>query len=167
MDSRRFTRTAKGQDEISHGRKTLKGKMRTVLFLIDSNKLADVLSEQVALIGGPPGALAHLLAQGYIQEVGQVVAAGNEVAAPASDPARVNDELANFQVAKIFMNDTVVDTLGIRAFLFTLRLERCATRAELMAILPDYTDALGKKLDRPAVHALVERTRELLSPSAS
>ena len=28
--------------------------------------------------------------------------------------------------------------LGIRAFLFTLRLERCATRADLKALLPDY-----------------------------
>jgi hypothetical protein len=37
------------------------------------------------------------------------------------------------------MNDTIVDTLGIRAFGSTLRLERCATRADLVALLPDYT----------------------------
>jgi hypothetical protein len=29
-------------------------------------------------------------------------------------------------------------------------------------LLPDYTEALVRKLDRPAARALVERTRELL-----
>lgn len=70
MDSRRLARTAKGHDEITNRRKSLKGKMRTVLFLVDPNKPADVVSQQVTLIGGPPDALAQLLAQGYIEEVG-------------------------------------------------------------------------------------------------
>ena len=60
------------------------------------------------------------------------------------------------------MNDTIVDALGIRAFGFTLKLERCATADDLVPLLPAYTEALLKKLDREAVRALVERTRELL-----
>ena len=49
------------------------------------------------------------------------------------------------------------------AFGFTLRLERCATTEDLVAILPSYAEALLKKLDRDATRALVERTRELLA----
>lgn len=71
MDSRRFARTAKGRDEISSGRKSLTGKMRTVLFLIEPSKPADAISEQVALIGGPQDALVQLLAQGYIEQVAE------------------------------------------------------------------------------------------------
>jgi hypothetical protein len=78
-------------------------------------------------------------------------------------PLSVEEEVANFRIAKAFMNDTIVDALGIRAFAFTLRLERCSTRDDLTALLPDYTEALLKKLERPAVRALVDRTRELVT----
>jgi len=60
------------------------------------------------------------------------------------------------------MNDTIVDTLGIRAFVFTLRLERCATRADLKALLPDYVRFVTKKLGQPDAAVLIERSRELL-----
>jgi hypothetical protein len=157
MDSRRFGRTPKGQSEISQGHKSLKGKLRTVLFLVDAGKTADDIQRQVLLIGAPPDSIAQLVAAGYVAEVGQ---AG---APPAEAAASVDDRVANFRVAKAFMNETIVDALGIRAFGFTLRLERCATTEDLVAILPSYAEALLKKLDRDATRALVERTRELLA----
>ena len=72
------------------------------------------------------------------------------------------ERVANFRVAKTFMNDTIVDALGIRAFGFTLKLERCSTAEDLINLLPAYTESLLKKVDREAARALVERTRELL-----
>jgi DNA-binding FrmR family transcriptional regulator len=176
MDNRRVARTAKGQDEIANRRKSLKGKLRTVLFLIDPGKPVDAILEQIALIGAPADALAQLAAEGYIEETGGQ-GAGTFAAAPAPvaqagdsapegaplPPMSVEDEVASFRVAKAFMNDTIVDALGIRAFTFTLRLERCSTRDDLSALLPDYTEALLKKLERPAVRALVDRTRELIN----
>jgi len=156
MDSRRFARTQKGHDEIVNQRKTLKGKLRTILFLVDPGKPANAIQQQVALMGGPPDALAQLVADGYIAEVG----GGAPSVAPAA--SATDDELASFRVAKAFMNDAIVDALGMRAFVFTLRLERCATRADLAALVPDYTQALAKKLDKNALGAIVERTRELL-----
>jgi DNA-binding FrmR family transcriptional regulator len=179
MDNRRVARTAKGQDEIANRRKSLKGKLRTVLFLIDPGKPVEAILEQVALIGAPADALAQLAAEGYIEETsGQgagSIASGTAFqdsrprdanAAPQA-PLSIEDEVANFRLAKAFMNDTIVDALGIRAFTFTMRLERCVTRDDLAALLPDYTTALLKKLERPAVRALVDRTRELLSTGQS
>lgn len=64
------------------------------------------------------------------------------------------------------MNETVVDVLGIRAFFFTLRLERCATLADLSALLTDFATALAKKLDAEAARALVQHARELVSSRA-
>jgi hypothetical protein len=54
------------------------------------------------------------------------------------------DELARFRAAKQFINDTVVDALGVRAFMFTLKLERCSTLADLVDMLPDYAKAIAK-----------------------
>jgi DNA-binding FrmR family transcriptional regulator len=176
MDNRRVARTAKGQDEIANRRKSLKGKLRTVLFLIDPGKPVDAILEQIARVGAPADALAQLAAEGYIEEMGgqgaRTFAAAPAPVAEASESARegaplspvpVEDEAASFRVAKTFMNNTIVDALGIRAFTFTLRLERCSTRDDLSALLPDYTEALLKKLERPAVRALVDRTRELIN----
>src|SRR5664279_826460 len=69
MDNRRVARTAKGQDEIANRRKSLKGKLRTVLFLIDPGKPVDAILEQVALIGAPADSLAQLVTEGYIEEI--------------------------------------------------------------------------------------------------
>jgi hypothetical protein len=159
MDSRRFGRTPKGHSEISQGHKSLKGKLRTVLFLVDAGKTADDIQRQVLLIGAPPDSIAQLMAAGYVAEVGQA----GQTGVPAEAAASTDDRVANFRVAKAFMNETIVDALGIRAFGFTLRLERCATTEDLIAILPSYAEALLKKLDREATRALVERTRELLA----
>ena len=156
MDSRRFGRTAKGHEEITQGRKSLKGKLRTVLFLIEAGKSVDDIQRQVLLIGAPADAIAQLAEAGYIAEIGQP-------GAPMPESAQtLDDRIASFRVAKAFMNETIVDALGIRAFGFTLRLERCATADDLIAMMPAYTEALLKKLDREATRALVERMRELL-----
>lgn len=168
MDSRRFGRTAKGQAEIAQGGKSLRGKLRTVLFLIDANKPLVDIEQQVKLIGAPVDAIDQLVAGGYIAEIGSAgspIAAGAPVAmAPTTPTAQLSPEerMTNFRVAKTFMNETIVDALGIRAFGFTLKLERCSTAEDLIALLPTYTEALLKKLDREATRALVERTRELL-----
>lgn len=152
----RFGRTEKGQEEISHSKKTLPAKLRTVLFLIDAHKDIREIQRKIVLIGAPQDALQQLVNGGYVAPV-------TEFNAPIIDgPVSIEDQLAAFRVAKAFMNETVVDALGIRAFMFTLKLEKCATAADLATLLPDYAQALLKKLDREPARALVERTRELL-----
>jgi len=172
MDDRRFDKTTQGHEEITRGRKTLRGKLRTVLFLVDTSKTADQIQGQIQLIGAPPDALAQLEAGGYIQPVaksGAGPAALVSAPAPAepASPSEPGDALETFRVAKAFMSDTAVDALGIRAFGLTRRMERCATLADLEAILPDFASALSKKLDTNAVDALVERAKELASAGRS
>lgn len=157
MDSTRYARTPKGHDEIAQGRKNLRGKLRTVLFLVDAAKGADELGRQIARIGAPADALAQLAADGYVEPV------GGESFAPPPGEGSVGDRIGRFRIAKAFMNESIVDARGIRAFAFTLKLERCATAADLAALLPDYANALVKSLDREAARALVEHARELVA----
>jgi hypothetical protein len=69
MDGRRFERTAQGHEEITQGRKTLRGKLRTVLFLVEASKSSDDVQAQIDLIGAPADSLAQLEAGGYIRQV--------------------------------------------------------------------------------------------------
>lgn len=161
MEAERYGRTAKGHEEIGQSKKSLPAKLRTVLFLIDADKDVREIQRQILLIGAPVDALTQLVNGGYVAPVTQFNA---PIRAGA---VSIEDQLAHFRIAKAFMNETVVDALGIRAFMFTLKLEKCATAQDLGTLLPDYAQALLKKLDREAVRALVERTRELLAAAGA
>jgi hypothetical protein len=155
----RFAKTDKGLEEIRSRGKNLRGRMRTMLILIDPSKTVDELRASAARIGVEPEFLDTLLRDGYVAAV-----AGTE-GAPAAQAPRVvsRDELARFRAAKSFINETVVDALGVRAFLFTLKLERCSTREELAALLPDYAKSIRKFRGEAETRLLVERATELLS----
>lgn len=155
---RHYTKTEKGMDEIGQRRNNLRGKMRTMLILVDPAKPAEALLDQGVRIGVAPDFLDTLLREGYVAPVSTapvaIEAAGNDVP---------EDELARFRRAKSFMNETVVTALGIRAFMFTLRLERCVTRVDLGELLPDYQKALRKVATELEARALEDRMRELLA----
>jgi len=51
---------------------------------------------------------------------------------------------------------------GFRAFFFTLKLEKCFTRAELAALLPDYDAAVKKGKDPEVARLMSQRARALL-----
>ena len=138
----------------------MRGKPRTLLFLIEPGKPLEVIQQHAAQIGASSDALAQLIADGYVVELRPGVTAPG--APDADSGASGLGEVERFRIAQAFMNNTIVDALGIRAFMFTLRLERCATRSDLKALLADYASLLVKKLDRERARALIERTQELL-----
>jgi hypothetical protein len=156
-DATRYAKTDKGTEEIRSRGKNLRGRLRTMLILIDPSKTGDELRASASQIGVEPDFLDMLLRDGYIVALG-----GTE--SPDDAPRVVSrDELARFRAAKAFINETVVDALGVRAFLFTLKLERCSTRDDLAALLPDYAKAIRKFRGESETRLLVDRATELLS----
>jgi hypothetical protein len=156
----RYTKTEKGAEEISKRRKNLPQRMRTMLILVDPSKTAAELATQAAQLGVPADFLQTLMSEGFIAPVGAAGAAAPGAGAHGGDGS--GDELARFRKAQAFMNETIVNALGIRAFMFTLKLEHCSTRADLTAVVPDYVKALRKGTDDTEARVLVDRLRELL-----
>jgi hypothetical protein len=158
-DTTRYAKTNKGAEEIRSRGKNLRGRARTMLILIDPSKTGDELRASAAQIGVEPDFLDALVREGYI------VAVSGSDSGPAEAAPRVvtKDELARFRAAKEFINETVVDALGVRAFFFTLKLERCSTRAELAELLPEYAKAVAKGRGETETRLLVDRATELLS----
>ena len=157
-DMTRYAKTDRGTAEISQRRKNLVGRIRTMLILIDPSRTAEELRAQAAQIGAPPDFLETLVRDGYLVPV-----AGSERAAADEEGHTVSDrELLRFRRAKAFINETIVDAMGVRAFLFTLKLERCVTCDELAALLPDYEKSVGKFRDEAQTRLLVRRAQELL-----
>ena len=77
-------------------------------------------------------------------------------------PALANDEPERYRVARKFLNDTAVDALGVRAFFFTLKLEKCSTRADLQLLLAEYERLVTKGSGEAAARVLSARAGELL-----
>lgn len=130
-----------------------------MLILIDPAKTADELRASAARIGVEPDFLEALVRDGYIA----VVAGSDSGPAEAAPREVTKDEFARFRAAKAFLNETVVDVLGVRAFMFTLKLERCSSRAELALLLPDYAKAIAKGRGEAETRLLVDRAGELLA----
>ena len=158
-DATRHAKTEKGITEIRSRGKNLRARMRTMLILVDPSKTSDELHASASQIGVEASFLETLVRDGYV-----VAVAGPHSTPSAAVPRTVTkDELSRFRAAKAFINDTVVDALGVRAFMFTLKLERCSTRAELARLLPDYAKAIAKACGESETRLLVERATELLA----
>jgi len=160
VDTTRYAKTEKGVAEIHSRGQTLRGRIRTMLILIDPSKTLDELRASAAQLGVGGDFLEVLVRDGYVVAITGPQA---PAASPATSPTVTRDELERFRAAKAFINETIVDALGVRAFLFTLKLERCTTREDLGRLLPDYAKAIRKFRGEAESRLIVERAKELLA----
>jgi len=157
-DSTRYTKTEKGAEEIRARGKNLRGRTRTMLFLVDPSKTGDELRASASRIGVDADFLDTLVREGYVVPISRAERGSAETVSYTV----TKDELARFRAAKAFINDTVVDALGVRALMFTLRLERCATRQDLAKLLADYEKQISKARSEAETQLLVQRAGELI-----
>jgi hypothetical protein len=59
------------------------------------------------------------------------------------------------------MSDTVREHLGLRGYFLQLKVERCSDVGELMALVPDFSAALGKARDVGFATEMERRFRTL------
>ena len=165
-DSTVFVKSRAGVEEVKGRKLKLSPKLRTLLILIDGSKPVGVLNAESAALGAPPDALEQLERQGLIERVGAAPLPNPQerravVRGPSADPARL-DPVARFRAAQKLMNETVVNALGLKAFFFTLKLEKCSNVEDLRGLLGDYRSALAKASGDAEAEVLSRRVRELL-----
>jgi hypothetical protein len=175
-----FVKTPAGVEEVASRERRLPPRLRTLLILVDGALSAAQLRDAGAKLGAPQDCLDLLEAQGLIARSNglatrpNAAAAASVVSASTADPTTRPeppprlpsvapvDPVQRFLQTKKLMNDTAVDALGLRAFLFTLKLEKCATVADLQAMLPDFGKALSKSLEPAKVQRLLAEFRTRL-----
>jgi hypothetical protein len=158
MDSGQIViKTALGADEVKSRSRKLPQRLRTMLVMIDGSMNVAQLQAAAATLGVPSDFLDELQRQGFVAPKG----AGERIPDTVSDAQ--SSDVDRFRVAQRFMNDTVVDALGFRAFFFTLKLERCFNLADLRALLDDYDKAIRKGIDPDVATFLSGRARQLIA----
>lgn len=146
-------KTLHGQRELVDRRHKLHARSRSLLIAVHGEQTAAELKRQFAALGDVGGILDELAALGLISTDLQATAAA---AAP-------DTELPPLQLARAFINETAVAALGLRAFLFTLKLERCYTKAELTELLPEYRRVLAKAKSDEFAAGMTARAQQILA----
>jgi hypothetical protein len=153
-----YAKTAAGSEEVKSRKRKLAPKLRTMLILIDGAKPVLILREEAAALGVPADFIEQLEGQGLVAPVAGTGAPGASPAAPGAGM----DPVAHFRMAQKFMNDTAVTALGIKAFFFTLKMEKCATVEDLRGMVEPYREAIAKASGEAEADVLVRRLKEIL-----
>jgi hypothetical protein len=163
-----FVKTTLGSDELKSRARRLPSRVRTMLIMVDGMQTLAQLNAAAASIGAPEACMAFLLEQKLIEAKHKpaprapATEAVQAVDVPIEFEAPELTNAARYLAAQKLMNDSAVDALGLRAFFFTLKLERAFNCEDLRTALPDFGKALAKGKD-PAAAALIEaRVRVLL-----
>ncbi|HUS24900.1 MAG TPA: hypothetical protein VM369_08120 [Candidatus Binatia bacterium] len=137
-----YRRTERGDAEVKAKNLRLSPKLRAGLFFFDRPRtLADI--EAIAqTLGLKPDFHNELVSLKLVALAGM---GGAEGEAPAA--AEPDDPLERYRMAHQFMNDTVVAALGLKSYLFVLKMERCATLADLRTLSEEHRAAIAKALD--------------------
>lgn len=147
-------KTDAGRDEIQSRALKLPNVLRSILLMVDGQRNVGQLRGVIAGLKGPDDALDQLEALGLIAAPRSLAAAAAatipEVVRPAASPAPAPSAVAGatgYSALYALMSETVRDHLGLRGYFLQLKVERCSDVGDLLALLPDFTAALGKAKD--------------------
>jgi hypothetical protein len=133
--------------------------------MIDGRHAIGEILDQTAKLGMPATALKELIDGEFVTNVSASTIRASMPGVPAAAvPSAAGDasDIERYIRAQKFMNDTIVDALGIKAFFFTLKLERCNNIADLQALVDAYGKALEKSMGGDMAQLAIRRVRDLL-----
>lgn len=171
MDSMQiYVKTPLGVEEIQDRKLHLAPRLRTMLIMVDGRKSVASLEKDAAKFSCPGDFIESLLAAGLIVKAGAAQSAAALVAASSTGVQSVTpteappalDGYAKFRLAKDFMNNAVVNSLGIKGFFFTLKLERAGTVVDLRGLVKPFQDAITKASDEAEAKILTEQLLKYL-----
>ena len=173
-----LTKTVRGAEALRTRSADLPQRLRTALILVDGQHSVAALRSAASQAGAPPESLETLLELGLVQvhvhANSQAQAAPiAALSAPAPAPAVSAPEPSALSVpercslASKAMNEAVVDAVGLRAFFMTLKIEKCATPADLLAVLPEVMRASADSAPRGATCAAFPACRTPTTSSAA
>lgn len=152
-------KTDAGNRELAQRAHKLSSRVRSLLIVIHGTETVAQLTQNFQAFGDVGASLQELAALGLIA----VRSGGTTTPAPQLAAANAPDIVPPAQQAKQLLNESAVAVLGLRAFLFTLKLEHCYTADELRGILPEYQRVVTKAKGEAFAQAMVHRVEAILA----
>lgn len=155
-------KSVKGLDEIRTRRYKLAGKARMLLLLIDGRLPAFMLREQGAKMGLPADTLDLLYDQGFVEARSAAAAAEAAAGETLAEGDAGEERFAHYTNSRRLMTESVFSALGLKGFLFTLKIEKTGNLDDLRQLIPDYQRLLTKAIGEESALLFVVRLRELM-----
>ena len=154
-----YRKTAKGIAEIETRAHRLVPRLRSALILVDGKKADDELKRMILV--DPDGALAGLLADGFIEVLTTLADAPPErksATAPTAAPGRESaSSAASFNALRREAARDLNHQLGPNAEIVSIKIERAKTLPELQPLLVQGAQMLLSLKGAAAAEAFAER----------
>ena len=138
-----YAKTDEGLRELKERTHNLPIMLRSLLIMVDGNRtIAEVLVRARA-INADAAAVATLERAGLIAKRFSVPSAAEGETAPAP---RSEGEVQRFLAAQQQISDAINAHLGFRGYLMMMRLQRAENLRDLRDLLPDFAEALTKRV---------------------
>jgi hypothetical protein len=154
-----YAKTEAGALELRERKLNLPIALRSLLIMVDGNRtVADVLDRAQAL-RVDASALATLERAGLIAKR---FSAPSAAEAEAQPEARSEDEVARFIAAQRKLSDLMNEHLGFRGYLLMMRLQRAENLRDLHDFLPEFAQALVKRIGIDSAAPIVAELERLI-----
>jgi hypothetical protein len=155
-----YAKTEEGLRELKERTHNLPIALRSLLIMIDGNRTVAEVLERARAVRADAAALATLERVGLIAKrfSAPSSAAGETDAAPRSE-----DEVQRFMTAQHQISDAINNHLGFRGYLMMMRLQRAENLRDLRDFLPDFAQALTKRIGPANAGKIVSGIERLLS----
>ena len=150
-------KTDVGNQELAQRKHKLTPRVRSLLIVIHGTETVAELARNLQALGDVEDSIQQLANLGLITL--------RDKAAPPLGPVAANapDIVPPPQQVKQLLNESAVAVLGLRSFLFVLKLEHAYSADELRAILLEYRRVVAKAKGEAFADSMVKRAEALLA----
>jgi hypothetical protein len=162
-----YVKTALGLEQVRSLKESLSPAMRIAFFMVDGLAPAEEILDKLSGLGVTSEDIDRLISSGFIAPRDPPQPAPRrDRPVDADAPPREREAAAPAGtdyafIARQFMNETVVNAVGLRSFFFILKLEKASTLKDLRLLLADYAKLIEKGTGSLEAEMLTRRAREL------
>jgi hypothetical protein len=161
-----YVKTAVGLEQVRSLKESLAPAMRIAFFMVDGLAPAEEILDKLSGLGVTSEDIDRLLSSGFIAPMRPPQSpppdrpVGTDALPREREPAAPAGTDYTF-IARQFMNETVVNAVGLRSFFFILKLEKASTLKDLRLLLAEFTKLIEKGTGSLEAEILSRRAREL------
>ena len=154
-----YAKTDEGVRELKERKLNLPIALRSVLIMVDGNRTVGEVLERAQALRVDASTLAALERAGLIAKRFSAPSGTERAQVPG---ARTSDEVERFIAAQTQLSDLINKHLGIRGYLMMMRLQRAENLRDLHDLLPDFAQALVKRIGMEAATPIVAELERLI-----
>jgi len=153
-----YAKTDEGIRELKERKLNLQIALRSLLIMIDGNRTVGEVLERARALRVDASTFSALERAGLIAKRFSAPSV-EDGKAPAP---RSEDEVERFIAAQQQLSALINEHLGFRGYLMMMRLQRAENLRDLHDFLPDFAQALVKRVGAGAATAIVARLERLI-----